>query len=107
MKDNANKAEMLHEMLRDKKSSLDSPELEFWQPSDERAELLVLLGGKGWTLICRRGGAIQEHPRASLHYLHLTAVALLRLIIHAIHCRALLTYLHQAVKDPLLAIEKQ
>lgn len=68
MKDKANKAETVGETVTDKKSSLDWPELEFWQPSDERAELLVLLGGKGWTLICRRGGAIQEHTGASLHY---------------------------------------
>lgn len=29
-----------------------SPEFEFRQPPDERAELLVLLGWKGWALIC-------------------------------------------------------
>lgn len=60
----ANKTETVDETLRDKKGLLDSPELEFWQPSDERAELLVLLGGKGWTLICRRGGAMQQHTGA-------------------------------------------
>lgn len=30
---------------------LDSPEFEFRQPSDEWAELLILLGGEGWALI--------------------------------------------------------
>lgn len=65
MKDEANKAETAEEALRETKSSPDSPELEFWQPSDERAELLVLLGGKGWTLICRRGGAIQQPAGAN------------------------------------------
>lgn len=35
---------------------MNSPEFEFGQSSDERAELLVLLGGEGWTLICRGGG---------------------------------------------------
>lgn len=33
---------------------LHSPEFEFRQPPDERAELLILLGRKGWSLICRR-----------------------------------------------------
>lgn len=70
-----------------KKSSLGSPELEFWQPSDERAKLLILLGGKGWTLICRRGAAIQERTEASLlvlNYIQLSYQKLLflRLIIN-------------------------
>lgn len=34
--------------------ALNWPEFEFGQSSDERAELLVLLGGEGWTLICKR-----------------------------------------------------
>lgn len=33
---------------------LDSPKFEFRQPPDERAELLILLCGKRWALICRR-----------------------------------------------------
>ena len=33
---------------------MDSPEFEFRQPPDERAEFLVLLGRKGWALICRK-----------------------------------------------------
>lgn len=70
-KDRANTAETVDEMLGDTNSSLDSPELKFWQPSDERTELLVLLGGKGGTLICRRGGALGEHAGVSLHGFHL------------------------------------
>lgn len=57
----------VEETLRAQKGSLDSPELEFWQPSDERAKLLVLLGGKGWTFICRWGGAIQKPLYYNLH----------------------------------------
>lgn len=65
MMTSASGAETVDETLRAKKGLLHSPELEFWQPSDERAELLVLLGGKGWTFICTRDGAIQEHTGAS------------------------------------------
>lgn len=87
MKASANSSETVGEILRAKKSSLDSPELEFWQPSDERAKLLILLGGKGWTLICKRGAAIHEHTEASsllLNYIQLSYQQLLflRLIIN-------------------------
>lgn len=58
------------------KAQSDSPKLEFRQPPDERAELLILLCGKRWALICRRDRGYrvlweylknEEHSVMTLH----------------------------------------
>lgn len=87
---------------------MNSPEFEFGQSSDERAELLVLLGGEGWTLICRGGGRQWvDHRMVQMNLLLSQQDDLYASKKKQSDFTVSTTYLHQAVKGPLLVIEKQ
>lgn len=97
-------------MWQQNRAALNWPEFEFGQSSDERAELLVLLGWKGWTLICRGGGTGRREGEEGVDVANELAIkSTTRLLCNQNPVRQFtaMTYLHQAVKDPLLVIEKQ
>lgn len=84
---------------------MNSPEFEFRQSSDERAKLLILLGGEGWTLICRGAGSGWITWWCKWTYCQVSRLTSTQQKTQSDFTVS--TYLHQAAKDPLLVIEKQ